>query len=248
LKAYTSTQLRNVVLAGHSGSGKTTLAEAMLFASGAINRMGRVEDRNTVSDFDEQEHAHHYSISASLLPIEWQDVRINLIDTPHPDARANVAGFIPAEPLIAVDAASVQAGTEAAERAPEGACLACSSSASTARTRTSTPSRGAAGALRRPGASRSPSAGARPERHRRLAWPVRQRRLDQASADPGAIASARYARRVRGRTDDGCSQVPRGEPIPDEGSHARSTTPSPAARLRPCCPSPARRSSARASR
>jgi elongation factor G len=124
LKAYTSTQLRNVVLTGHSGSGKTTLGEAMLFASGALTRMGRVEDRNTVSDFDEQEHTHHYSISTSLLPIEWQDVRINLIDTPgYPDFEGEViAGLAAADAvLISVDAASgVQAGTEAAwERASE---------------------------------------------------------------------------------------------------------------------------------
>jgi elongation factor G len=107
-----------VAIAGHSGAGKTTLAEAMLFASGAITRMGRVEDRNTVSDFDEQEHAHHYSISASILPVEWQDVRINLIDTPgYPDFEGEVvAGLAAADAaLIAVDAAGgVQAGTEAA--------------------------------------------------------------------------------------------------------------------------------------
>jgi elongation factor G len=115
-----------VVLAGHSGSGKTTLAEAMLFASGALSRMGRVEDRNTASDFDEQEHLHHYSISASVLPIEWQDVRINLIDTPgYPDFEGEVvAGLAAADAvLIAVDAAGgVQAGTEAAwQLATEGA-------------------------------------------------------------------------------------------------------------------------------
>ncbi len=118
MKAYTSQQLRNVVLMGHSGSGKTALAEAMLFASGAITRMGRVEDRNTVSDFDDQEHAHSYSISASVLPIEWQDSRINLIDTPgYPDFVGEVVAAVSAADaaLITVDAAGgVQAGTETA--------------------------------------------------------------------------------------------------------------------------------------
>jgi elongation factor G len=126
LKAYTTTQLRNVVLAGHSGAGKTALAEAMLFASGAISRMGRVEDRNTVSDFDEQEHLHRYSISTSLLPIEWRDVRVNLLDTPgYPDFEGEVVAALAAADamLIAVDAAGgVQAGTEAAwQLATEGA-------------------------------------------------------------------------------------------------------------------------------
>ncbi|MFN8638030.1 MAG: elongation factor G [Dehalococcoidia bacterium] len=118
MKAYTSEQLRNVVLMGHSGAGKTALAESMLFASGALTRMGRVEDRNTVSDFDDQEHAHSYSVSTSILPIEWNDVRVNLLDTPgYPDFVGEVvAGVAAADAaLIAVDAAAgVQAGTESA--------------------------------------------------------------------------------------------------------------------------------------
>ena len=82
MNAYTSDQLRNVVLMGHSGSGKTMLGEAMLFASGALSRLGRIEDGNTVGDFDEEEHARTYSISLSLLPVEWAGHRLNVIDTP----------------------------------------------------------------------------------------------------------------------------------------------------------------------
>ena len=126
MKSYASDRLRNVVLMGHSGSGKTTLVEAMLFASGATTRMGRVEDHNTVSDFDDQEHAHTYSVSASLIPVEWQDCRINFIDTPgFPDFEGEVvAGVTAADAaVITVDAiGGVQAGTETAwAHADEGA-------------------------------------------------------------------------------------------------------------------------------
>ena len=120
MQAYTSDRLRNVVLMGHGGSGKTTLAEAMLFASGATSRMGSIESKNTVSDFDELEHDHGYSISTSLLAIEWADHRINLIDTPgYADFEAEVVeGCAAADvALITVDAASgLQAGTELAWR------------------------------------------------------------------------------------------------------------------------------------
>ena len=118
MRAYTSDQLRNVVLMGHGGSGKTTLAEAMLFASGGTSRMGRVEDKNTVSDFDEQEHAHRYSISTSVVPVEWSGHRINLIDTPgYPDFEGEaIAGASAAEgAVITVDAvAGIQGGTDVA--------------------------------------------------------------------------------------------------------------------------------------
>ena len=118
MKACTSDRLRNVVLMGHGGSGKTTLAEAALFASGAISRMGRVEDGNTVSDFGEQEHEHGYSISTSLLAVEWDDHRINVIDTPgYADFAGDVVSGVAAADaaVILVDAVSgLQSGTESA--------------------------------------------------------------------------------------------------------------------------------------
>ena len=120
MKACTSDQLRNVVIMGHGGSGKTTLAEAMLLASGAISRLGSVEAKNTVSDFDPLEQAAGYSISASLIAIEWDDARINLIDTPgFPDFEGEVVeGCAAADAaLITVDAvAGLRAGTESAWR------------------------------------------------------------------------------------------------------------------------------------
>ncbi|MPZ97736.1 MAG: elongation factor G [Dehalococcoidia bacterium] len=118
MKDYESDRLRNVALMGHGSCGKSTLAEALLFASGALSRMGRVEDRNTVSDFDEQEHSHQYSISSSMIPIEWAGHRINLIDTPgYADFEGEVVSAAAAADaaLIAVDAASgVESGTEVA--------------------------------------------------------------------------------------------------------------------------------------
>ena len=118
MNAYTSEQLRNVVLLGHSGAGKTMLGEAMLFASGVTNRLGRVEDGNTVSDYDPEEHARTYSISLSMLPVEWAGQRLNIIDTPgYADFIGEVVSGLAAadSALIAVDAsAGIEAGAELA--------------------------------------------------------------------------------------------------------------------------------------
>ena len=82
MKEYATEKLRNVALLGHSSSGKTTFAEALLFASGAISRMGKVEDGTTVSDFDDEAKRRHQSLSLSVLSLEWKAYKINLIDTP----------------------------------------------------------------------------------------------------------------------------------------------------------------------
>ncbi|MFB7494770.1 elongation factor G-like protein EF-G2 [Streptomyces sp. NPDC056161] len=74
--------VRNVVLVGHSGSGKTTLVEALALAAGAVNRAGRVEDGGTVSDYDEIEHRQQRSVQLSLVPVDWDGFKINLLDTP----------------------------------------------------------------------------------------------------------------------------------------------------------------------
>ncbi len=75
-------RIRNVALVGHRGSGKTALNEALLFQAGVINRLGSVTDGTTSSDADSDEQARQMSISASLSSFEWQDRKINLIDTP----------------------------------------------------------------------------------------------------------------------------------------------------------------------
>ncbi|WUC41374.1 elongation factor G-like protein EF-G2 [Streptomyces cellulosae] len=76
------TSVRNVVLVGHSGSGKTTLVEALALTAGAVNRAGRVEDGGTVSDYDEIEHRQQRSVQLSLVPAEWNGIKVNLLDTP----------------------------------------------------------------------------------------------------------------------------------------------------------------------
>ena len=82
MKEYKSESIRNITLASHSGAGKSILGEALLFYSGAINRMGKIEDGSTVSDFDDEEHRRNITIYTSVLPVEYKDVKINLLDTP----------------------------------------------------------------------------------------------------------------------------------------------------------------------
>ncbi len=82
MKNYKSDMIRNVGLIGHSGSGKTSLAEAMLYNSGAVDRLGKIEDGNTVCDYDQEEIKRKISISATLAPCEWKNTKINVLDTP----------------------------------------------------------------------------------------------------------------------------------------------------------------------
>ena len=82
MKVYRTDEIRNVVLLGHGGSGKTSLVEAMLYVSGATNRMGKITDHNTVSDFDKEEQKREFSISTSLIPLEWEKAKINILDAP----------------------------------------------------------------------------------------------------------------------------------------------------------------------
>ena len=82
MKNYTAEAIRNVCVLGHGGEGKTTLTEAMLFNAGLLDRMGRVEDGSTTTDYDAEETKRHISISTALAPFEWKDTKINLIDAP----------------------------------------------------------------------------------------------------------------------------------------------------------------------
>ena len=82
MDVYRTDRIRNVVLLGHGGSGKTSLAEAMAYLAGMTNRLGKVEDGNTVSDFDKEEIKRHFSVSTTLIPVPWDKVKINVLDTP----------------------------------------------------------------------------------------------------------------------------------------------------------------------
>ena len=82
MKIYRTEEIRNVAVAGHGNVGKTTLGEAALYVSGAITRMGSIEEQNTIGDYDEDEHRRKFSLNLSVLPVEWEGVKINLIDTP----------------------------------------------------------------------------------------------------------------------------------------------------------------------
>ena len=79
---FEPSKIRNVAVVGHRGTGKTSLVEAMLFQAGATNRLGSVEASSTVSDWDEDEHRRQMSLAASVCHLEWQDRKINLLDTP----------------------------------------------------------------------------------------------------------------------------------------------------------------------
>ena len=113
---YTTEQMRNVVLLSHSGAGKTSLCEAMLYSSGAITRLGKVDQGNTTSDYDPDEVKRKISIHLSLVPCEWQGMKVNLLDTP---GYADFVGEVMAAvrvadgAVIVVCAASgVEVGTE----------------------------------------------------------------------------------------------------------------------------------------
>lgn len=82
MNIYTTDKIRNVALLGHGGAGKTSLAEAMAYLAGLTSRMGKVTDGNTVSDYGKEEIKRQISISTSLIPLEWNDCKINLLDTP----------------------------------------------------------------------------------------------------------------------------------------------------------------------
>ena len=82
MNIYTTDKIRNVALLGHGGSGKTSLVEAMAYLSGITSRMGKVDDGNTVSDFGKEEQKRKISISTSVVPIEWEGYKVNIIDTP----------------------------------------------------------------------------------------------------------------------------------------------------------------------
>ena len=116
MKEYKSDNIRNIALVGHGGSGKTTLVEAAALTTGIITRMGKIEDGNTISDYDKMEIEKEMSIGASIIPLEWNNVKLNIMDTPgYFDFVGEVLSTfrVADAAVIVVDASSgVQVGTE----------------------------------------------------------------------------------------------------------------------------------------
>jgi elongation factor G len=116
MKVYDAGSIRNVAVIGHGGCGKTQLVSAMLYAAGAVNRLGKVDDGSTITDFDDEEIARKHTLSSSLAHVEWQKNKINIIDTPGfanflTDARAALR--VAEAAVVVVDAvAGVEVQTE----------------------------------------------------------------------------------------------------------------------------------------
>lgn len=128
MKEYATDKLRNVALLGHGASGKTTFTEALLFAAGNTTRMGKVEDGSTLSDYDAEEKRRGQSLNLSLIPVEYKDYKINLLDTPgFPDFAGELRSTVRVADLglIFVDAvAGIEVGTEMAMQAVDDAKIA----------------------------------------------------------------------------------------------------------------------------
>lgn len=118
MNVYTTDKIRNVVLLGHGGAGKTSLVESMAYLAGITSRMGKVDDGNTVSDFGKEEQKRKISISTSVIPIEWEGTKINILDTPgYFDFIGEVEEAISAADaaiIVVSGKAGVEAGTERA--------------------------------------------------------------------------------------------------------------------------------------
>ncbi|MCQ2517719.1 MAG: elongation factor G [Lachnospiraceae bacterium] len=118
MNIYTTDKIRNVVLLGHGGSGKTSLAEAMAYLAGLTSRMGKVTDGNTVSDFGKEEIKRQISISTSMIPLEWKDCKINILDTPgffdFVGEVEEAAGAADAAIIVVSGKAGIEVGTERA--------------------------------------------------------------------------------------------------------------------------------------
>ncbi|MDO8683611.1 MAG: elongation factor G [Armatimonadota bacterium] len=129
MKKYAIDAIRNIALAGHSGSGKTSLVESLLFAAGAVERLGRVDDGTATTDYDADETKRKISINTALAPCEWQGRKLNLLDTPgYPDFIGDVISAlrVAESAVLTLEAVSgVEVGTETAWEYAKTRGIAC---------------------------------------------------------------------------------------------------------------------------
>ena len=118
MNIYTTDKIRNVCLLGHGGAGKTSLAEAMAYLGGLTSRMGKISDGNTVSDYGKEEVKRQISIYTSLIPVEWNGTKINILDTPgffdFVGEAEEAASAADAAIIVVSGKAGVEVGTERA--------------------------------------------------------------------------------------------------------------------------------------
>ncbi len=123
MKAYTSNNIRNIAVLGHGGKGKTTLCEAMLYVTGATDRLGKVADGNTVLDFDAEEKRRKSSVSSAMAAIEWDNTKLNIIDAPglfdFETGAAEAVRAVEAVLIVTSAGSGVDVGTEKAFKAAE---------------------------------------------------------------------------------------------------------------------------------
>ena len=127
MKYYPADRVRTVALMGHSGAGKSSLAEAMLFDTGALTRLGRVEDGNSVSDYDPEEKRRGISISLTVIPVEWQGTKLTIVDAPgyldFVGDEYSAAAAADAALIVINSVSGVEVGTEIAWQVAEDAGL-----------------------------------------------------------------------------------------------------------------------------
>jgi elongation factor G len=126
MKQYQPENIKNVVLLSHSGAGKTSLSEAMLFNAGVINRLGKVDAGTTTSDYDQDEIKRKISINTTLMPYEWHDIKVNILDTP---GYSDFAGEVDAAVRVCESAVIVAAASSGMEVGTEQAWAYCEDAA-----------------------------------------------------------------------------------------------------------------------
>jgi peptide subunit release factor RF-3 len=113
VKSYPTDRVRNILIVGHGGAGKTSLVEAVLHSTGATNRIGRVEDGTTVTDFEPEETRKQISVSLAVAPVEYDGFKVNLLDAPgYADFIGDVRSALPAADAVLFVISAVRGGPD----------------------------------------------------------------------------------------------------------------------------------------